>query len=140
MCCRLPPLLKTLTELQCKVHNPPTYKAENHPGPMDIIVTSGSQDGLCKVRSFVMEGLTGCYSNYINYYLIVVQYVHSQLCLTWILCEQRIYIKFLNFHLKIHRLSFTYFQKYFQIKFKWIFIDFVIARIHKVISNTLSYL
>lgn len=47
----LPPLLKTLTELQCKVHNPPTYKAENHPGPMDVIVTSGSQDGLCKVLS-----------------------------------------------------------------------------------------
>lgn len=53
----LPPLLKTLTELQCKVHNPPTYNAENHPGPMDVIVTSGSQDGLCKVfESMVSEG------------------------------------------------------------------------------------
>nr|XP_022329260.1 kynurenine/alpha-aminoadipate aminotransferase, mitochondrial-like isoform X3 [Crassostrea virginica] len=45
----LPPLVNMLTELQCRIHNPPTYKAEGHPGPLDLIVTSGSQDGLCKV-------------------------------------------------------------------------------------------
>ena len=48
--CRLPPLVNMLTELQCRIHNPPTYKAEGHPGPLDLIVTSGSQDGLCKVN------------------------------------------------------------------------------------------
>lgn len=43
-----PPLVNFLHDLQYKVHNPPTYEAVDHPGQMDVLVTTGSQDGLCK--------------------------------------------------------------------------------------------
>ncbi|XP_061181725.1 kynurenine/alpha-aminoadipate aminotransferase, mitochondrial-like isoform X2 [Saccostrea echinata] len=42
------PLINFINDLQFKIHNPPTYKADDHPGQMDVIITTGSQDGLCK--------------------------------------------------------------------------------------------
>lgn len=51
--CRIPELLTWMKNLQKKLHNPPTatYSPEN--GQMDVCVTTGSQEGLCKVA-------TGC--------------------------------------------------------------------------------
>ncbi|XP_048758464.1 kynurenine/alpha-aminoadipate aminotransferase, mitochondrial-like isoform X1 [Ostrea edulis] len=52
----LPPLIDFVNEIQYKVHNPPTYRAVDHPGQMETIITCGSQDGLCKViESMVAE-------------------------------------------------------------------------------------
>ena len=46
-----PDLLKQLQELQVSVHNPPadTWAAS------DIVVTSGSQDGLCKAFEMMLD-------------------------------------------------------------------------------------
>lgn len=46
---RIPELLTWMKNLQKNLHNPPTasYTPEN--GQMDMCVTTGSQEGLCKV-------------------------------------------------------------------------------------------
>lgn len=46
---RIPELLTWMKSLQKNLHNPPTadYSPEN--GQMDMCVTTGSQEGLCKV-------------------------------------------------------------------------------------------
>ncbi|XP_036280166.1 kynurenine/alpha-aminoadipate aminotransferase, mitochondrial isoform X2 [Pipistrellus kuhlii] len=46
----IPELLSWLKKLQVKLHNPPTVHYPSSQGQMDICVTSGSQDGLCKLR------------------------------------------------------------------------------------------
>ncbi|XP_019483753.1 PREDICTED: kynurenine/alpha-aminoadipate aminotransferase, mitochondrial-like [Hipposideros armiger] len=46
----IPELLSWLKQLQVKLHNPPTIHYPSSQGQMDICVTAGGQDGLCKVR------------------------------------------------------------------------------------------
>ncbi|XP_057576244.1 kynurenine/alpha-aminoadipate aminotransferase, mitochondrial-like isoform X2 [Hippopotamus amphibius kiboko] len=46
----LPELLSWLKQLQIKLHNPPTIHYPPSQGQMDICVTCGSQEGLCKVQ------------------------------------------------------------------------------------------
>ena len=48
--CSIPELLTWMKNLQKSLHNPPTaaYSPEN--GQMDMCVTTGSQEGLCKVH------------------------------------------------------------------------------------------
>ncbi|XP_071135408.1 kynurenine/alpha-aminoadipate aminotransferase, mitochondrial-like [Mytilus edulis] len=46
-------LLNWIYELQRRVHNPPTYNNDKHPGEMKCIMTNGAQHGL----SLVMENL-----------------------------------------------------------------------------------
>ncbi|VFV33231.1 kynurenine alpha-aminoadipate [Lynx pardinus] len=45
----IPELLSWLKQLQVKLHNPPTINYPTSQGKMDLCVTSGSQDGLCKL-------------------------------------------------------------------------------------------
>ena len=42
------PLREWLKALQIMIHSPPLW-SNQHPTNFDVIVTSGSQDGLCKV-------------------------------------------------------------------------------------------
>ncbi|XP_077984374.1 kynurenine/alpha-aminoadipate aminotransferase, mitochondrial-like [Glandiceps talaboti] len=44
----LPDLLEWLKKIQIEEHNPPTLNCREENGQMDLIVTTGSQDGLCK--------------------------------------------------------------------------------------------
>ncbi|XP_057581247.1 kynurenine/alpha-aminoadipate aminotransferase, mitochondrial-like isoform X2 [Hippopotamus amphibius kiboko] len=46
----LPELLSWLKQLQIKLHNPPTIHYPPSQGQMDICVTCGSQEGLCKLQ------------------------------------------------------------------------------------------
>uniref|UniRef100_A0AC11BET3 Uncharacterized protein n=1 Tax=Ovis aries TaxID=9940 RepID=A0AC11BET3_SHEEP len=46
----IPELLSWLKQLQVKLHNPPTIHYAPSQGQMDMCVTCGSQEGLCKVR------------------------------------------------------------------------------------------
>jgi kynurenine/2-aminoadipate aminotransferase len=41
--------------LQSKIHNPPTYNNDNHEGKMELLITNGSQDGLCKVENILIK-------------------------------------------------------------------------------------
>ncbi|XP_014645367.1 PREDICTED: kynurenine/alpha-aminoadipate aminotransferase, mitochondrial isoform X1 [Ceratotherium simum simum] len=45
----IPELLSWLKQLQIKLHNPPTINYPASQGQMDLCVTSGCQDGICKV-------------------------------------------------------------------------------------------
>ncbi|KAM7141619.1 kynurenine/alpha-aminoadipate aminotransferase, mitochondrial-like [Molossus nigricans] len=45
----IPELLSWLKQLQVKLHNPPTLHYPPSQGQVDICVTTGSQEGLCKV-------------------------------------------------------------------------------------------
>ncbi|XP_045432475.1 kynurenine/alpha-aminoadipate aminotransferase, mitochondrial isoform X3 [Pipistrellus kuhlii] len=51
----IPELLSWLKKLQVKLHNPPTVHYPSSQGQMDICVTSGSQDGLCKVFEMIIN-------------------------------------------------------------------------------------
>uniref|UniRef100_A0A8C3WYG3 Kynurenine/alpha-aminoadipate aminotransferase, mitochondrial n=1 Tax=Catagonus wagneri TaxID=51154 RepID=A0A8C3WYG3_9CETA len=51
----LPELLSWLKQLQIKLHNPPTLHYPPSQGQMDICVTCGSQDGLCKVFEMIIN-------------------------------------------------------------------------------------
>ncbi|XP_029794657.1 kynurenine/alpha-aminoadipate aminotransferase, mitochondrial isoform X2 [Suricata suricatta] len=51
----IPELLSWLKQLQVKLHNPPTINYPSSQGQMDICVTSGSQDGLCKVFEMIIN-------------------------------------------------------------------------------------
>lgn len=51
----IPELLSWLKELQVKLHNPPTIHYPTSQGQMDICITSGSQDGLCKVFEMIIN-------------------------------------------------------------------------------------
>ncbi|XP_047616571.1 kynurenine/alpha-aminoadipate aminotransferase, mitochondrial-like isoform X2 [Phacochoerus africanus] len=51
----LPELLIWLKQLQIKLHDPPTLHYPPSQGQMDICVTCGSQDGLCKVFEMIIN-------------------------------------------------------------------------------------
>ncbi|XP_032269082.1 kynurenine/alpha-aminoadipate aminotransferase, mitochondrial isoform X1 [Phoca vitulina] len=51
----IPELLSWLKQLQVKLHNPPTINYPTSQGQMDICITSGSQDGLCKVFEMMVN-------------------------------------------------------------------------------------
>uniref|UniRef100_H0XUV2 Kynurenine/alpha-aminoadipate aminotransferase, mitochondrial n=1 Tax=Otolemur garnettii TaxID=30611 RepID=H0XUV2_OTOGA len=51
----IPELLSWLKQFQVRLHNPPTVHYPPSQGQMDICVTSGSQDGLCKVFEMILN-------------------------------------------------------------------------------------
>ncbi|XP_070232141.1 kynurenine/alpha-aminoadipate aminotransferase, mitochondrial isoform X3 [Bos mutus] len=51
----IPELLSWLKQLQVKLHNPPTIHYAPTQGQMDICVTCGSQEGLCKVFEMIVN-------------------------------------------------------------------------------------
>ncbi|TEA23906.1 hypothetical protein DBR06_SOUSAS7310055 [Sousa chinensis] len=51
----LPELLSWLKQLQVKLHNPPTIHYPPSQGQMDVCVTCGSQEGLCKVFEMIVN-------------------------------------------------------------------------------------
>nr|XP_058927519.1 kynurenine/alpha-aminoadipate aminotransferase, mitochondrial isoform X2 [Kogia breviceps] len=51
----LPELLSWLKQLQVKLHNPPTIHYPPSQGQMDMCVTCGSQEGLCKVFEMIVN-------------------------------------------------------------------------------------
>lgn len=51
----IPELLSWLKQLQVKLHNPPTIHYPSSQGQMEVCVTAGSQDGLCKVFEMVIN-------------------------------------------------------------------------------------
>ncbi|XP_007527292.1 kynurenine/alpha-aminoadipate aminotransferase, mitochondrial isoform X1 [Erinaceus europaeus] len=51
----IPELVSWLKHLQIKLHNPPTAHYPPNKGQMDICVTAGSQDGLCKVFEMLVN-------------------------------------------------------------------------------------
>lgn len=51
----IPELLSWLKQLQVKLHNPPTIHYPSSQGQMDICVTAGSQEGLCKVFEMIIN-------------------------------------------------------------------------------------
>uniref|UniRef100_A0A8C2MBL8 Kynurenine/alpha-aminoadipate aminotransferase, mitochondrial n=1 Tax=Cricetulus griseus TaxID=10029 RepID=A0A8C2MBL8_CRIGR len=51
----IPELLSWLKQLQIKLHNPPTVHYPPTQGQMDICITSGCQDGLCKVFEMLIS-------------------------------------------------------------------------------------
>ncbi|XP_044081046.1 kynurenine/alpha-aminoadipate aminotransferase, mitochondrial isoform X3 [Neovison vison] len=51
----IPELLSWLKQLQVKLHNPPTINYPTSQGQMDICITAGSQDGLCKVFEMIIN-------------------------------------------------------------------------------------
>ncbi|KAI5167819.1 kynurenine/alpha-aminoadipate aminotransferase, mitochondrial isoform X1 [Manis pentadactyla] len=51
----IPELLSWLKQLQVKLHNPPSIHYPASQGQMDLCVTSGSQDGLCKVFEMIID-------------------------------------------------------------------------------------
>ncbi|KAG3294500.1 aminoadipate aminotransferase, transcript variant X2 [Ictidomys tridecemlineatus] len=51
----LPKLVSWLKQLQIKLHNPPTIHYPPSQGQMDLCVTSGSQDGLCKIFEMLVD-------------------------------------------------------------------------------------
>ncbi|KAF6091875.1 aminoadipate aminotransferase [Phyllostomus discolor] len=51
----IPELLSWLTQLQLRLHNPPTLHRPSSQEEMDICVTTGSQDGLCKVFEMLIN-------------------------------------------------------------------------------------
>lgn len=55
LCFRIPELLSWLKQLQVKLHNPPTIHYAPSQGQMDMCVTCGSQEGLCKVFEMIVN-------------------------------------------------------------------------------------
>ncbi|XP_059958641.1 kynurenine/alpha-aminoadipate aminotransferase, mitochondrial isoform X2 [Mesoplodon densirostris] len=51
----VPELLSWLKQLQVKLHNPPTIHYPPSQGQMDMCVTCGSQEGLCKVFEMIIN-------------------------------------------------------------------------------------
>uniref|UniRef100_A0A8C4MYR8 Kynurenine/alpha-aminoadipate aminotransferase, mitochondrial n=1 Tax=Equus asinus asinus TaxID=83772 RepID=A0A8C4MYR8_EQUAS len=51
----IPELLSWLKQLQIRLHNPPTIHYPSSQGQMEICVTSGSQDGLCKAFEMIIN-------------------------------------------------------------------------------------
>lgn len=51
----IPELLSWLKQLQLRLHNPPTLHRLSSQEEMDICVTTGSQDGLCKVFEMLTD-------------------------------------------------------------------------------------
>ncbi|XP_068409001.1 kynurenine/alpha-aminoadipate aminotransferase, mitochondrial-like isoform X3 [Eschrichtius robustus] len=51
----LPELLSWLKQLQVKLHNPPTIHYPPSQGQMDMCLTCGSQEGLCKVFEMIVN-------------------------------------------------------------------------------------
>lgn len=51
----IPELLSWLKQLQLRLHNPPTFHRPSSQEEMDICVTTGSQDGLCKVFEMLIN-------------------------------------------------------------------------------------
>ncbi|KAJ8306399.1 hypothetical protein KUTeg_016944 [Tegillarca granosa] len=44
----VPGFIKWIKTLQKEIHNPPLLDKTDHPGQTDVLITNGSQDGLCK--------------------------------------------------------------------------------------------
>ncbi|XP_066487975.1 kynurenine/alpha-aminoadipate aminotransferase, mitochondrial-like [Tiliqua scincoides] len=51
----IPELLSWLKNLQKSLHNPPTVEYKPHEGQMEVCVTTGSQEGLCKVFEMLIN-------------------------------------------------------------------------------------
>ncbi|XP_059100567.1 kynurenine/alpha-aminoadipate aminotransferase, mitochondrial [Peromyscus eremicus] len=51
----IPELLSWLKQFQIKLHNPPTVHYPPNQGQMDLCITSGCQDGLCKVFEMLIN-------------------------------------------------------------------------------------
>lgn len=51
----IPELLSWLKQLQIKLHNPPTAHYPPNQGQMDLCITSGCQDGLCKAFEMLIN-------------------------------------------------------------------------------------
>ncbi|XP_042557373.1 kynurenine/alpha-aminoadipate aminotransferase, mitochondrial [Dipodomys spectabilis] len=51
----IPELISWIKQLQIKLHNPPTVHYPPSQGQMDICITSGCQDGLCKVFEMMIN-------------------------------------------------------------------------------------
>ncbi|XP_036022715.1 kynurenine/alpha-aminoadipate aminotransferase, mitochondrial isoform X2 [Onychomys torridus] len=51
----IPELLSWLKQFQIKLHNPPTVHYPPDQGQMDLCITSGCQDGLCKVFEMLIN-------------------------------------------------------------------------------------
>lgn len=51
----IPELLSWLKKLQIKLHNPPTVHYPSDQGQMDLCITSGCQDGLCKAFEMLIN-------------------------------------------------------------------------------------
>ncbi|GAB1293177.1 Kynurenine/alpha-aminoadipate aminotransferase, mitochondrial [Apodemus speciosus] len=51
----IPELLSWLKQLQIKLHNPPTVYYPPNQGQMDLCITSGCQDGLCKAFEMLIN-------------------------------------------------------------------------------------
>ncbi|XP_020009116.1 kynurenine/alpha-aminoadipate aminotransferase, mitochondrial isoform X2 [Castor canadensis] len=51
----IPELVSWLKQLQIKLHNPPTAHCPPSQGQMDLCITSGCQDGLCKVFEMIIN-------------------------------------------------------------------------------------
>ncbi|XP_055970340.1 kynurenine/alpha-aminoadipate aminotransferase, mitochondrial isoform X1 [Sorex fumeus] len=51
----IPELLSWIKALQIKLHNPPTVNYPANEGQMDICITNGSQDGLCKMFEMMVN-------------------------------------------------------------------------------------
>ncbi|XP_070553938.1 kynurenine/alpha-aminoadipate aminotransferase, mitochondrial-like isoform X2 [Ptychodera flava] len=51
----LPDLIEWLKKLQVAEHNPPTYNCHGEDKEMDLLVTTGSQDGLCKTFEMLIN-------------------------------------------------------------------------------------
>ncbi|XP_077866065.1 kynurenine/alpha-aminoadipate aminotransferase, mitochondrial-like, partial [Saccoglossus kowalevskii] len=51
----LPELVEWLKKLQIEEHSPPTVNYSKEHGQMDLIITTGSQDGLCKTFEMLVS-------------------------------------------------------------------------------------
>uniref|UniRef100_H0UXR3 Kynurenine/alpha-aminoadipate aminotransferase, mitochondrial n=1 Tax=Cavia porcellus TaxID=10141 RepID=H0UXR3_CAVPO len=51
----IPELISWLKQFQIKLHNPPTLHYAPNQGQMDLCVTSGTQDGLCKAFEMIIN-------------------------------------------------------------------------------------
>lgn len=58
---RIPELLTWMKALQKYLHNPPTANYSAEKGQMDMCVTTGSQEGLCKVLHFHFSHIADAY-------------------------------------------------------------------------------
>lgn len=70
--CRIPELLTWMKNLQKNLHNPPTASRTPENGQMDMCVTSGSQEGLCKVSEKTLMPPTCFLSSSISFPILGV--------------------------------------------------------------------
>lgn len=73
---RIPELLTWMKNLQKNLHNPPTASCSPHNGQMDVCVTTGSQEALCKVKTPIARI---CWNHFIL--LLFIHYYGGFRCL-----------------------------------------------------------